>query len=181
MCGPTGIGILYGKRDLLKAMPPFLGGGDMISTVTLEDFTPNELPWKFEAGTPAIAEAIGLGAAVDYLNAIGMDNIHAREQELTAYALDRILPMPGVTVYGPDASQKGGVIAFDIEGAHPHDIATILNADGICLRAGHHCCQPLMHHLDVPALARASFYLYTRFEDIDALVEGIKKVQKVFA
>src|SRR5205814_3247194 len=142
-------GILYGKLDLLKTMPPFLGGGDMISTVTLDTFTPNELPWKFEAGTPAIAEAIGLGAAIDYLTAIGMDNIHAREQELTAYALDRIRPLTGVTVYGPDAHEKGGVIAFSIEGVHPHDIATILNSEGICVRAGHHCCQPLMHHLDV--------------------------------
>jgi cysteine desulfurase/selenocysteine lyase len=181
MCGPTGIGILYGKLDLLKEMPPFLGGGDMISTVTLDTFTPNELPWKFEAGTPAIAEAIGLGAAVDYLTAIGMDHIHHREQDLTTYALDHIRPLPGVTVYGPDAPEKGGVIAFDIDGVHPHDIATILNSEGICVRAGHHCCQPLMHHLDVPALARASFYLYTRPQDIDALVEGIKKVQKVFA
>jgi len=181
MCGPTGIGILYGKRELLKEMPVFMGGGDMISTVTLEGFTPNELPWKFEAGTPAIAEAIGLGAAVDYLNAIGMDNVHCREQELTAYALDRILPIPGVTVYGPEATQKGGVVAFAVEGTHPHDIATILNSEGICVRAGHHCAQPLMNHLDVPALARASFYIYTTFEEIDVLVEGIKKVQKVFA
>jgi cysteine desulfurase/selenocysteine lyase len=181
MCGPTGIGILYGKRELLKEMPVFMGGGDMISTVSLESFTPNELPWKFEAGTPAIAEAIGLGAAVDYLNAIGMDNVHCREQELTAYALERIRPIQGVTVYGPEAAQKGGVVAFAVEGAHPHDIATILNSDGICVRAGHHCAQPLMHHLDVPALARASFYVYTTFEDIDALAEGIKKVQKVFA
>jgi cysteine desulfurase/selenocysteine lyase len=181
MCGPTGIGILYGKRNLLSEMPPFMGGGDMISTVTLDDFTPNQLPWKFEAGTPAIAEAIGLGAAVDYLNSIGMENIHCREQELTAYALEQIRLLPGVTVYGPDSEEKGGVIAFAIEGAHPHDIATVLDSEGICVRAGHHCAQPLMHHLDVPALARASFYLYTQFEEIDALVEGIKKVQKVFA
>ena len=181
MCGPTGIGVLYGKRSLLEEMPPFMGGGDMISTVTLDDFTPNQLPWKFEAGTPAIAEAIGLGAAVDYLNSIGMENIHCRERELTAYALDHIRPLQGVTVYGPDSQQKGGVVAFSIEGAHPHDIATILDSDGICVRAGHHCAQPLMHHLDVPALARASFYVYTQLEEIDALVEGIKKVQKVFA
>ncbi len=181
MCGPTGVGVLYGKRNLLEEMPPFMGGGDMISTVTLDGFTPNQLPWKFEAGTPAIAEAIGLGAAVDYLNSIGMENIHCREQELTAYALDQIRPLPGVTVYGPDSLEKGGVIAFAIEGAHPHDIATVLDSDGICVRAGHHCAQPLMHHLDVPALARASFYVYTQFEEIDALVEGIKKVQKVFA
>ncbi|MEO8288152.1 MAG: cysteine desulfurase [Chloroflexota bacterium] len=181
MCGPTGIGILYGKKALLKEMPVFLGGGDMISTVTLDGFTPNELPWKFEAGTPAIAEAIGLGAAVDYLSAIGMENIHRREQEITAYALEQVRGIDGVKVYGPDASEKGGVVAFDIEGVHPHDIATIFNSEGICVRAGHHCCQPLMQHLDVPALARASFYLYTRFEDIDALVEGIKKAQKVFA
>ena len=180
MCGPTGIGILYGKRALLEAMPAFLGGGDMISTVTLEGYTPNELPWKFEAGTPAIAEAIGLGAAVDYLSGIGMANIYRHERELIAYALGRILPMRGVRVYGPPAERKGGVVAFEIEGVHPHDIATILDGEGICIRAGHHCCQPLMHHLDVPALARASFYLYTTREDVDALVEGIVKVQEIF-
>jgi cysteine desulfurase / selenocysteine lyase len=181
MCGPTGIGILYGKRELLRDMPPFLGGGDMISEVTLEGYKPNELPWKFEAGTPAIAEAIGIGAAVDYLNGIGMDNIHRREQELTAYALEKLRAMPGITVHGPGADEKGGVVAFEIAGAHPHDVATILDRDGICIRAGHHCAQPLMHHLDVVALARASFYVYTRFEDIDALVDGITRVQKVFA
>jgi cysteine desulfurase/selenocysteine lyase len=181
MLGPTGIGVLYGKRDLLEAMPPFLGGGDMISSVTLEGFTTNELPWKFEAGTPAIAEAIGLGAAVDYLNSIGMETIHARERELTAYALDRLGDLPGVTLYGPGAEEKGGVVAFAVEGAHPHDVATILDRDGICIRAGHHCAQPLMQHLGVIALARASFYVYTRFEDIDALAEGVKRVQEVFA
>lgn len=181
MCGPTGIGILYAKRDLLQAMPPFLGGGDMISTVTLNGFTTNELPWKFEAGTPSIAEAIGLGAAVDYLTGIGMENIHSRERDLAAYALDKVRGMQGVTVYGPDAEDKGGVLSFEIKGVHPHDIATLLDSEGICVRAGHHCCQPLMQHLDVPALARASFYVYTRFADIDALAEGIVKVQKVFA
>ncbi len=180
MCGPTGIGILYGKRKLLEEMPPFLGGGDMIGVVTLEGFTTNELPWKFEAGTPAIAEAIGLGAAVDYISALGMDNVHAHEQELTAYALDRMRDLPGVTVYGPDAEHKGGVVAFDIEGVHPHDVATILDGEGIAIRAGHHCCQPLMQHLNVPALCRASFYVYTRKEDVDALVEGVKKVQGIF-
>ena len=181
MCGPTGIGILYGKRKLLEDMPPFLGGGDMINTVTLEGFTPNELPWKFEAGTPAIAEAIGLGAAVDYLSALGMDNVHRHEQELTAYALERIRALPGVTVYGPDAEHKGGVVSFAIEGVHPHDAASILDAEGICIRAGHHCCQPLMRHLNVPALCRASFYIYTTRSDVDALVEGIRKVQSIFA
>jgi cysteine desulfurase/selenocysteine lyase len=180
MCGPTGIGILYGKRDLLEAIPPFMGGGDMINTVTLEGFTPNQLPWKFEAGTPAIAEAIGLGAAVDYLSALGMDQVHRHELELTAYALETIEALPGVTVYGPDAEHKGGVISFAIEGVHPHDAASILDAEGICIRAGHHCCQPLMHHLNVPALCRASFYIYTRKSDVDALVEGIKKVQEIF-
>ncbi len=181
MCGPTGIGILYGKRALLEAMPPFMGGGDMINTVTLAGFTPNRLPWKFEAGTPAIAEAIGLGAAVDYLSQIGMENVHAHEQELTAYALDLMRAMPGVTVYGPDASQKGGVVAFAVEGVHPHDVATILDGEGVCVRAGHHCCQPLMQHLDVPALARASFYVYTTREDINELVKGVGKVQAIFA
>jgi cysteine desulfurase/selenocysteine lyase len=180
MCGPTGIGVLYGRRALLEEMPPFLGGGDMINTVTLEGFTSNELPWKFEAGTPAIAEAIGLGAAVDYLSELGMENIHRREQELTSYALDLMHAIPGVTVYGPDAEQKGGVISFDIEGAHPHDVATILDGEGICIRAGHHCCQPLMKHFDVPALCRASFYLYTTKEDVHALLRGVEKVQAVF-
>jgi cysteine desulfurase/selenocysteine lyase len=181
MCGPTGIGVLYGKRALFEEMPPFLGGGDMINTVTLEGFTPNQLPWKFEAGTPAIAEAIGLGAAVDYLAQLGMENVHAHEQELTTYALDLFRDLPGVTVYGPDATQKGGVVAFAIEGVHPHDIATILDGESVCVRAGHHCCRPLMHHLNVPALARASFYIYTTKEDIDALVEGVKKVQEIFS
>jgi cysteine desulfurase / selenocysteine lyase len=180
MCGPTGIGVLYGKRALLEAMPPFMGGGDMISVVTLEGFTPNELPWKFEAGTPAIAEAIGLGAAVDYLSALGMDSVHEHERELTACALDRLRAMPGVIVYGPDAEYKGGVVSFAIEGVHPHDAATILDAEGIAIRAGHHCCQPLMKHLNVPALCRASFYIYTRKNEIDSLVEGIKKVQEIF-
>jgi cysteine desulfurase/selenocysteine lyase len=181
MCGPTGIGALYAKRKLLEEMPPFLGGGDMISTVTLEGFTPNELPWKFEAGTPAIAEAIGFGAAVDYLSALGMENVHRHEQELTAYALDALRAMPGVTLYGPDAEHKGGVVSFEVEGVHPHDIATILDSEGIAIRAGHHCCQPLMHHLNVPALARASFYIYTRKDDVDSLVDGIKKVQTIFS
>lgn len=180
MCGPTGIGILYGKKALLQEMPPFMGGGDMISTVTLEGFSPNVLPWKFEAGTPAIAEAIGLGAAVDYLSVLGMENVHKREQELTAYALEKVRGLEGVKVYGPEAWEKGGVISFEVEGAHPHDIATILDSEGICVRAGHHCCQPLMHHLGVPALARASFYVYTRFADIDALVGGIGKVREIF-
>ena len=180
MCGPTGIGVLYGKRHLLEEMPPFMGGGDMINTVTLENFTPNQLPWKFEAGTPAIAEAIGLGAAVDYLSAIGMDNVHAHERELTEYALDLMRNLPGVTLYGPKAEHKGGVISFAIEDVHPHDIATILDSEGIAIRAGHHCCQPLMQHLNVPALARASFYIYTTKEDIDKLVEGIEKVQAIF-
>ena len=181
MCGPTGIGILYGKRKLLEEMPVFMGGGDMIGTVTLEGFTPNQLPWKFEAGTPAIAEAIGLGAAVDYLSNIGMENVHVREQELTAYALEQMRNLPGVTVYGPEAEHKGGVIAFAVEGVHPHDIATILDSEGIAVRAGHHCAQPLMQHLNVPALARASLYIYTRKSDVDALVAGVKKVQEIFA
>jgi cysteine desulfurase/selenocysteine lyase len=191
MCGPTGIGVLYGKRNLLEEMPPFMGGGDMINTVTLENFTPNQLPWKFEAGTPAIAEAIGLGAAVDYLSTIGMDNVHAHERELTEYALDQMRNLTGVTLYGPDHKQskiqnpkskidKGGVVSFAIEDVHPHDIATILDSEGIAIRAGHHCCQPLMQHLNVPALARASFYIYTTKEDIDQLVEGIEKVRSIF-
>jgi cysteine desulfurase / selenocysteine lyase len=180
MCGPTGIGVLYGKETLLEEMPPFLGGGDMIRKVYLRSFTPNELPYKFEAGTPAIAEAIGLGAAVDYLNRVGMGAIAAHEHELIAYALDRLEEIPGVQVIGPDASQKGGVASFTLQGVHPHDVAQILDTVGIAVRAGHHCAMPLHEKLGLPATSRASFYLYNTPQEIDALVDGIYQVKKIF-
>ena len=181
MLGPTGIGALYGRRALLEAMPPYQGGGDMIRRVTLTESTWNDLPWKFEAGTPAIAEGIGLGAAVDYLAAIGLPQIHAREQALVAYALDRLAAVPGLRVYGPPAAERGGVIAFSLGAIHPHDIASLLDQQGIAIRAGHHCCQPLMDRYDVPALARASFYLYSTEADVDRLVAGLAFVREVFA
>ncbi|MCA9996545.1 MAG: cysteine desulfurase [Anaerolineales bacterium] len=180
MCGPTGIGILYGKRPLLEAMPPYMGGGDMIRRVTLEGSTWNDLPWKFEAGTPSIAEGIGLGTAVDYLSSIGMDNIHAHEQLLTSYALEALSDVKGLTLIGPPAAQKGGVATFTLDGVHPHDIAELLDKDGIAIRAGHHCAMPLHHKLRVSATARASFYLYNTTEEIDQLVQSLDKVRKVF-
>jgi cysteine desulfurase/selenocysteine lyase len=180
MLGPTGIGVLYGKRDLLEVMPPWMGGGDMISTVRLEGSTWNDLPYKFEAGTPSIAEAIGLGIAVDYLSAQGMDNIQAHEREITAYALDRLAEVPGVTVYGPDAERKGAVAAFSVEGIHAHDVAQLLDAEGVAVRAGHHCAMPLHEHLGVPATARASFYLYNTTSEVDALIEALYKARKTF-
>ncbi len=180
MCGPTGIGILYGKAALLEAMPPFLGGGDMIKTVHLRSFIPNSLPHKYEAGTPAIAEAVGLGAAVDYLTSIGMDAIAAHEREITEYALERLEEIPGVTVFGPSAQHKGGVTAFTLEGVHPHDVAQILDGKGIAVRAGHHCAQPLHEKFGITATTRASFYLYNLKEEVDLLIEGIYHVKKVF-
>ncbi|GAB4459983.1 MAG: cysteine desulfurase [Anaerolineales bacterium] len=180
MCGPTGIGALYGKADLLEAMPPFLGGGDMIKEVKLRSFRPNSLPHKFEAGTPAIAEAVGFGAAVEYLSSIGMDAIAAYEHEITEYALERLEEIPGVKLFGPDAAHKGGVAAFTLDGVHPHDVAQILDKDGIAVRAGHHCAQPLHEKFGIPATSRASFYLYNTKEEVDLLVNGIYKVKKLF-
>jgi cysteine desulfurase/selenocysteine lyase len=181
MLGPTGIGVLYGKRDLLEAMPPFMGGGDMIRTVGLRESTWNDLPWKFEAGTPAIAEAIGLGAAVDYLNALGMKQVAAHEQEITAYAMERLQQVPGLTIYGPQASQRGGVISFTLADIHPHDLASILDQEaGVAIRAGHHCAQPLMERFGLSATARASFYVYTIKQDIDTLVQGLHKALEIF-
>jgi cysteine desulfurase/selenocysteine lyase len=180
MCGPTGIGVLYGKRDLLESMPPFLGGGDMIREVKLRSFRPNSLPHKFEAGTPAIAEAVGFGAAVDYLSALGMDKVAAHEHEITEYALERLEEIPGVKLFGPTADKKGGVAAFTLEGVHPHDVAQILDQDGIAVRAGHHCAQPLHEKFGIPATSRASFYLYTTKEEVDLLVNGIYKVKEMF-
>ncbi|MBI4732654.1 MAG: cysteine desulfurase [Chloroflexi bacterium] len=180
MLGPTGIGALYGKRPLLEAMPPFLGGGDMIKTVHLRNFVPNDVPHKFEAGTPAIAEAVGFGAAVDYLETIGMDAVASHEQEIIAYALERLEEIPGVKVFGPPADKKGGVAAFTLDGIHPHDVAQILDGSGIAVRAGHHCAQPLHEKFGIPATTRASFYLYSLREEVDKLVKGIYEVKKIF-
>jgi cysteine desulfurase / selenocysteine lyase len=180
MCGPTGVGVLYGKEKLLEAMPPFMGGGDMIKKVFLRSFTPNDLPHKFEAGTPAIAEVIGLGAAVDYLGMIGMENIARNEHELISYALESLSEVKGLKVLGPTGKDKGGVAAFSLEGVHPHDVAQILDEDGIAVRAGHHCAMPLHDKFGLPATTRASFYLYNSTEDIDKLIVGIAKVKKIF-
>ncbi|MBV6452152.1 MAG: Cysteine desulfurase SufS [Anaerolineales bacterium] len=180
MCGPTGIGALYGKAELLEAMPPFLGGGDMIKEVKLRSFKPNTLPHKFEAGTPAIAEAVGFGAAVDYLTKVGMENIAAHEHAITEYALERLEEIPGVKLFGPSADKKGGVAAFTFDGVHPHDVAQILDRDGIAVRAGHHCAQPLHEKFGIPATSRASFYLYNTKEEVDLLVNGIYKVKELF-
>ena len=181
MLGPTGTGVLYGKRDLLEAMPPFMGGGDMIRAVGLRESTWNDLPWKFEAGTPAIAEAIGQGAAVDYLSALGMDHVREHEEGITAYAMEQLRQVPGLTIYGPEASQRGGVISFTLGDIHPHDLASILDQEvGVAIRAGHHCAQPLMERFSLAATARASFYVYTIEDDINTLVKGLHKALEIF-
>ena len=180
MLGPTGIGALYGKASLLEAMPPFLGGGDMIKAVHLESFTPNAIPHKFEAGTPAIAEAVGFGAAVAYLTGVGMEAVAAHEKEIIAYALEILDEIPGVRVLGPSADKKGGVAAFVLEGVHPHDVAQILDQYGVAVRAGHHCAQPLHEKFGLPATTRASFYLYNTRAEADKLVEAIYQVKKIF-
>ncbi len=176
MLGPTGIGALWGRRELLNAMPPFMGGGDMIREVHLRESRWNELPWKFEAGTPAIAEAIGFGAAVDYLNALGMEAVHAHEQQITNYALERMAEVEGLRILGPGAGLRGGLVSFTLGNIHPHDIAGILDSMGIAVRAGHHCAQPLHERYGIPASARASFYVYTTPDEVDVLVEGLNKV-----
>jgi len=217
MLGPTGIGVLYGKRDLLEAMPPFMGGGDMIRTVGLRHSTWNDLPWKFEAGTPAIAEAIGLGAAIDYLSALGMENVQRHEQAVTRYALEQLQTVPGITLYGPSMKKevggasprpyeygpsmkkevggasprpyemdgtatRGGVVSFTVGDIHPHDLASILDQEaGVAVRAGHHCAQPLMERYGLAATARASFYVYTIPEEIDALVQGLRRAIEIFS
>lgn len=180
MVGPTGIGVLYGKKALLESMPPYMGGGDMIKRVHLRSFAPNDLPHKYEAGTPAIAEAVGFGVAVDYLTSVGMESIAAHEKQMVSYALERLEEIPGVKVFGPSAEHKGGVVSFTFENVHPHDISQILDQDGIAIRAGHHCAQPLHEKFNIPATARASFYLYNTEAEIDKLVEGIYKVKTVF-
>lgn len=181
MCGPTGIGALYGKTEILHDMPPFLGGGDMIRKVDWRSFEPNDLPYTFEAGTPAIAEAVGWGAAVDYLTAIGFDGIHRHETAIAAYAMESLREIPGITVLGPEPSKRGGVVAFTLEGIHPHDIAQILDSYGIAVRAGHHCAMPLHTKLGLSATTRASFYLYSTFEEVDALAAGLQKARAIFA
>ena len=182
MCGPTGIGVLWARRALLQAMPPFLGGGDMIKRVRLTEASWNDLPWKFEAGTPSVAEGIGLGAAVDYLNQFGMDNVRNHERTLVDYALEKLQDVSGITIYGPqDPELHGGAVSFTLPNVHPHDLATLIDREGIAVRAGHHCTQPLMDRLGVPATTRASFYIYNRPEEVDQLVTGIQKAVKVFA
>ncbi len=180
MLGPTGIGALWGRESLLEELPPFLGGGDMIKKVYLRTFTPNDLPHKFEAGTPAIAEAMGFGAAVDYLHTVGMERIAAHEREITRYAMERLGKIDGLKILGPDALQRGGVVSFTLEGIHPHDIAQLMDRDGIAVRAGHHCAMPLHERFGIPASTRASFYLYNSKEDVDVLENSIKKVIQLF-
>jgi cysteine desulfurase / selenocysteine lyase len=180
ICGPTGIGVLYGKFDLLNAMPPFLGGGEMIKRVLLRSFVPNELPHKFEAGTPAIAESIGLHAALDYVDHVGMDKIAAHERDIISYALERLAEVPGLKVYGPKAEHKGGVAAFTFDGVHPHDVAQVLDQSGIAVRAGHHCAMPLHDKFHIPATTRASFYLYNTLSEVDRLIEGLYNVKQYF-
>jgi cysteine desulfurase / selenocysteine lyase len=180
MLGPTGIGVLYGRTEILEAMPPFMGGGDMIKRVHLRSFAPAGLPAKFEAGTPAIAEAVGLGAAIDYLTAVGMEKIAAHEAEMAVYAQERLEEVPGVWVFGPNPNHKGAVMAFTLAGVHPHDVSQILDRDGIAVRAGHHCAMPLHEKFQIPATARASFYLYNTPDEVDKLVEGLYKVKQVF-
>jgi cysteine desulfurase / selenocysteine lyase len=180
MLGPSGIGVLWARRELLEAMPPFLGGGDMIREVSLQSFTCNDLPWKFEAGTPAITEAVGLGAAVDYLSAFGMEQVHVHEQALTTYALEQLGRVPDLVLYGPPAGRRGGVCSFTLGDIHAHDLATILDSGGVAVRAGHHCAQPLMERYQIPATARASFYVYTTVADVDALVEGLLEARQIF-
>jgi len=179
LCGPSAVGALWGRAELLEGMEPFLFGGHMIKKVRLEETTWGDLPHKFEAGTSPIAEAVGFGAALDYLEDVGLDAVHAHEQELTAYALDRMAEVSGMTVYGPPVERRAGIISFNLEGIHPHDVAQILDLEGVAIRAGHHCCQPLMAKLGVAATNRASFYLYTIREEVDRLVDGLHKARKL--
>jgi cysteine desulfurase/selenocysteine lyase len=178
MCGPSGVGALWGRRELLEEMSPFNLGGEMIRSVSLEKTTWNELPYKFEAGTPAIAEAVGFGAAVDYVSQVGLEAIERHEHELVEYALGRLAELPWIEVYGPPPDRRAGIISFNVEGVHPHDVAQVLDWEGVAVRAGHHCTQPLMTKLGVSATTRASFYLYSIPEEVDRLVEGLHKVKK---
>lgn len=180
MVGPTGLGCLYGKEALLEEMPPYQGGGSMIKRVELHSFTTDAVPHKFEAGTPAIAEVVGLGAAVDYLDAVGMDNIFAHDRELTTYAIERLEEVPGVWVFGPSAEFKSANASFTFKGAHPHDVSEILNREGVAVRAGHHCAQPLHNKFGIQSTTRASFYLYNKKEEVDHLIEALYKVKEIF-
>jgi cysteine desulfurase/selenocysteine lyase len=181
MLGPTGVGVLYGKRELLEMMDPFMGGGDMILTVWKDGYKPAPLPNKFEAGTPNIAGVVAYAVALDYLKSIGIENIHQHEVEILQYAIPKLKEIPFVRLFGTeDFSKRGGVISFLVEGVHPHDIGTILDQEGIAIRAGHHCCEPLMKKIGIPGTARASFYLYNGIEDVDALIKGIEKVIEIF-
>jgi cysteine desulfurase/selenocysteine lyase len=180
MYGPTGIGVLHGRREILESMGPWLGGGDMIKVVSFETSTWNDLPWKFEAGTSAVAEAVGLGAAIDFVQRVGIENIEAHEHALVEYALPRIAEIPGIHVVGPPADKRGGVISFTLDGMHPHDIGELLGREGVCVRTGHHCAQPLMRKLGVPATARASFACFNTTDDVDALIAALVKAKDVF-
>jgi cysteine desulfurase/selenocysteine lyase len=180
MCGPSGVGVVWGRAELLERMEPFLTGGHMIRSVTAEETTWGELPHKFEAGTSPMAEAVGFGAAIDYLSDIGFDAIERHERELSEYALGRLSELPWVVSYGPPAERRAGIVSFNVEGVHPHDVAQVLDFEGVAIRAGHHCCQPLMRKLGVAATNRASFYVYTIPEEIYRLVEGLHKVRKAF-
>ena len=181
MLGPTGVGVLYARRELLEAMDPFLGGGEMIKRVGLDESTWNDVPWKFEAGTPNIGDVCAFGAAIDYLQGLGMEQVRAHEVALTREALGRLSELPGVTFYGPEsAEERGGVVAFNLEDVHPHDLGTVCDQHGVAIRAGHHCAQPLMRRLDCVATARASFYVYNTVEELDALVEGIQATARLF-
>lgn len=181
MCGPTGAGALWARPEILREMPPFLGGGEMIRKVFLDSSTYADIPMRFEAGTPNIAEVIGLGAAVDYLETIGLDAIFEHDQALVRYALERLQPLQGVTLYGPEGDDRGGILAFNIDGIHSHDVATALDQEGIAVRAGHHCAQPLMRTLNAQAMARASFYFYNTEGEIDRLVDAVVKAREFFA
>jgi cysteine desulfurase/selenocysteine lyase len=184
MCGPMGAGVLWARRELLEAMPPFMGGGEMITQVTVDGFSPNEVPWKFEAGTPPIAEAVGFGAAVDYLLGLGMGAVREHEVALTGYTLDALQQRFGgdLTIYGPlDTAVRGGAISFLFEGIHAHDISQVVDEEAVCVRAGHHCAKPLMQVLGVPATTRASFYVYNDEADADALIDALDRAEKFFA
>ena len=180
MCGPSGVGALWGRRELLEEMEPFNLGGHMIKKVQFEETTWGDLPHKFEAGTSPIAEAVGFGAAIDYLNEVGLDAIEQHEHELVTYALERLADVPGILLYGPPPDRRSGIVSFNMDGVHPHDVAQVLDWEGVAIRAGHHCCQPLMQRLGVAATNRASFYLYTVPEEIDRLADGLHRVRKVF-
>jgi cysteine desulfurase/selenocysteine lyase len=181
MLGPTGVGVLYARRELLESMDPFLGGSDMIRRVGLTESTWNDVPWKFEAGTPNIGDVCAFAASLDYLNALGMENVRAHEVALVREALRKLAQIPDVTIYGPESAEaRGGVVAFNVQDIHPHDLGTVLDRHGVAIRAGHHCAQPLMNRLDVVATARASFYVYNTVEELDVLVEGIESAKRLF-